>query len=549
MKHKNYSLIKVLQGLYVSITLLLLGILFIYTFYSLATVRSQYKSAQTQTMNLYVSDVDEALQKISSVLMSYYLQNTFNSLSDLNESELFFEKQQIQQQLSTSILFLNYCEGLFYYDYTNQEYCYAFSSESQRSQTYDTRLKIPEIVMDLIAEDGSDSKAGWYIATLEDTPYIFYLQWKDGICVGSWIQAQSLLPDMSSGVFRSETILCLKDHSETVLCGTDDFSKVSDRPSDFITLSVQLDTLPLKLELYAPKYSYLSTMSGGLKGLLMITVVALMTIPAIYHLMKRIVKRPLNQVLYSISQYESGHSDYVPSDEGMPGEIIQVNHALTNMYQEIQALKIDIYEKQLTLKDIHLQYLQHQIKPHFVINLLNTVSLMAQMNETRQIISVLTYLSDYMRNMINTNIRTTTLSEELKQLNNYLKLQEIRYPDQVTVEYKIDPALESFEIPVLTLQTLVENSFKHALDPEHPLKIWISAFSEPGHVIIIARDNGCGFPDDVLDKFNAHPQDTGDGHHIGLINIRQRLNLEYPDQASMTLRNDQGGVVIICLPR
>ena len=354
---------------------------------------------------------------------------------------------------------------------------------------------------------------------------------------------------MSSGSFRPETTLYLKDQNNSFLCGTEDFTKVTDHPSDFITLSSPLDTLPLKLELYAPKYSYLSTMSGGLKGLIIITIIALMTIPAVYYLMKRIVKRPLNQVLYSISQYESGHSDYIPSDEGMPGEIIQVNHALTNMYQEIQALKIDIYEKQLNLKEIHLQYLQHQIKPHFVINILNTVSLMAQMNETRQIISVLTYLSDYMRNMINVNIRTATLESELKQLDNYLKLQEIRYPDQVTVEYHIDPALNSFKIPVLTLQTLTENIFKHALDPEMPLKIWISAFSEPDHVIIIVRDNGCGFPEDVLEKFNAHPQDTGDGHHIGLVNIRQRLNLEYPDQASITLRNDHGGVVIICLPR
>ena len=95
MKHKNYSLIKVLQGLYVSITLLLLGILFIYTFYSLGTVRSQYKSAQQQTMNLYISDVDDSLRKISSVLMSYHLQNTFTSLTGLEASELFFEKQRI----------------------------------------------------------------------------------------------------------------------------------------------------------------------------------------------------------------------------------------------------------------------------------------------------------------------------------------------------------------------------------------------------------------------------------------------------------------------
>lgn len=549
MKHKNYSLIKVLQGLYVSITLLLLGILFIYTFYSLGTVRSQYKSAQQQTMNLYISDVDDSLRKISSVLMSYHLQNTFTSLTGLEASELFFEKQRIQEQLSTSILFLNYCEGLFYYDYENNEYCYAFSSESQRSQTYITRQKIPETVMNLIDADSYKTKAGWYITQIEDSFYIFYLQWGSGICIGSWIDAQSLLPDMTSGSFRPESILYLQDSRGNILCGTADTDHVEAHPSEYMTLSSDLDTMPLTLAFFAPKYSYLSTMSTGLKSLIVITVIALMTIPAVYALMKKIVKGPLNRVLYSISQYESGRGSYVPSDEGMPEEIIQINHALTNMYQEIQTLKIDIYEKQLNLKEIHLQYLQHQIKPHFVINILNTVSLMAQMNENGKIVSVLTYLSNYMRNMININIRTATLASEIDQLKNYLKLQEIRYPDQVTAEYNIDPELESFEIPVLTLQTLVENIFKHAMDPDTPLKIWIRAASENNHVVMMVKDNGCGFPEEVLEKFNTHPQDTGDGHHIGLVNIRQRLNLEYPDQASMTLRNDRGGVVIICLPR
>ena len=546
---KHYSLINVLQSLYVAITLLLLGILLIYAFYSLGTVRTQYQNAQEQTMNLYVSDVDDSLRKISSVLMSYHLQNTFTSLTGLTSEDLFFEKQHIQDQLSTSLLFLNYCEGLFYYDYENNEYCYVFSSESQRSQTYFTRQKIPETVMALIDTDSDTTKAGWYISEMEDTFYIFYLQWGSGICIGSWIEAHSLLPDMSDGTFRPESMLYLTDDRGNVLCGTDDFSKIQTHPSQYMSLSASLDTIPLSLSFYAPRYSYLPTMSAGLKSLMIITVIALMTIPAVYALIKRIVRQPLNQVLFSISQYESGHSAYIPSDNGMPHEIIQINHALTNMYQEIQTLKIDIYEKQLNLKEVHLQYLQHQIKPHFVINILNTVSLLAQMNETGKIVHVLTYLSDYMRNMININIRTATLSSEIRQLKNYLKLQEIRYPDQVTIEYKIDPELESFEIPVLTLQTLAENIFKHAMDPDAPLKIWICAVSEKNQVILTVKDNGCGFPEEVLEKFNAHPQDTGDGHHIGLVNIRQRLNLEYPEGASITLRNDRGGVVIICLPR
>lgn len=549
MRKTNYSLIKVLKRIYMSITLFLLAILITYNFYCLHTVKQQYTDAQQQSLDLYIHEIDNSLSKISSLLMSYQLQNIFPSLSDLDTQELFSAKKSITSQLSTALLFLNYCDGLFLYDYNNNEYCYAFSSTAERSQTYTTRITIPETVSQIIRNSNKPSNSQWTVVTIENYDYLLYLQWDDGVCTGSWIQAGSLLPGSSDSPFRPEIILNICDHQGTPLNTDKNVLMASSSEKKYIQLSQSFNIAPVTIVLYAPAASYLSTLNLGLGILLCVSVFALLTIPAVYTLIKRMLKQPLEQVLYSISQYESGHSDYTPCDEHMPCEIIHINHALTNMYHEIQTLKIDIYEKQLQLKDTHLQYLQHQIKPHFVINILNTLSLMAQMNDTQSIISVIGYLSNYLRNMLNTTIKTASIKSEIEQLNNYIKLQEMRYPEQIHVTCMIEPILGDFQIPVLTIQTLVENIFKHAMESYAELYISISASEKSDFVEIIVKDNGCGFPEDLIHHFNTHPEDTGDGQHIGLVNIRQRLNLEYPGQADMTLKNDSGAVVIIHLPK
>lgn len=172
---------------------------------------------------------------------------------------------------------------------------------------------------------------------------------------------------------------------------------------------------------------------------------------------------------------------------------------------------------------------------------------MAQMNEGAKITKIISNLSQYIRNTMNLTIRTTSLHHELEQLENYLALQRIRYPNQITVSYNIDPQVNDFKLPILTIQTLVENIFKHALEPYVPLIIQISAFIQQNNVVLTVHDNGCGFPEKLITAFNQPAPPASDGQHIGLINIRQRLDLEYP-LASMKLSNDSGALVTITLP-
>lgn len=548
MFRKPYSMIKFLQTLYTSITLFLLTILSIFVFYSLHTVKEQFTAAQQQALNLYTAELGQSLENIASSLRQFQIQDGFADLTSPDSGELYRRKSNIVTSFSSNIFFLNHCDGLFLYDRSNDTYIYSFNS-SGTEQTYNTRLKIRDTADEIMQTSALTSAAGWHFREIDGCQYLLYLQWVDDTCFGSWIIAKALLPSLPEFSAYSGTLMYLTDdNGDFIVSSTGDTSCPDQDGQRYIMTRSSSTALPFTLYSCIPESHYLSTMSFSLKVLLMVSIFSILTIAVVYISLKRVVKQPLNQVLHAITRYESGDLDYVPDNKKMPGEIVHINHALANMSQEIKRLKIDVYEKQLSLKDIQLQYLQHQIKPHFVINILNTISLMVQMKESRKIIDIIHYLSGYMRNMMNLNIRTTTLQQELIQLENYLNLQRIRYPDQITVSYAIQAELESFKIPILTIQTLVENIFKHAMEPYIPLTIRIEASIMHDQVVLCVRDNGCGFPAEMLEEFNEKPNAPSDGTHIGLVNIRQRLYLEYQERASMQLLNDSGAVIIITLP-
>lgn len=131
-----------------------------------------------------------------------------------------------------------------------------------------------------------------------------------------------------------------------------------------------------------------------------------------------------------------------------------------------------------------LKALQSKIDPHFLFNSLNTLQSMVRHqhpNSERFIIS----LSDFYRHTLMHNEDTTLpLSDELSVLRSYLFLMERRNEGAVQISWQIDPALQSFHLPTLSLQVAVENCFKHnSISAKMPLQIEI--YSSDDHYITV----------------------------------------------------------------
>lgn len=165
-----------------------------------------------------------------------------------------------------------------------------------------------------------------------------------------------------------------------------------------------------------------------------------------------------------------------------------------------------------------LAFLKSQINPHFLFNTLNNIYALTYAKSDAAPGAILK-LSDLMRYMLYDSTNgpdRVPLSKEIQYLNSFVELEKLRVA-QAHVEFSVEGNTDLFRIEPLLLVSFVENAFKHGdlTDPNHPL------------VLDLSVQNG-KLRFDTLNKKISRQTDAVGG--IGLVNVRRRLQLLYPDR-------------------
>ena len=174
------------------------------------------------------------------------------------------------------------------------------------------------------------------------------------------------------------------------------------------------------------------------------------------------------------------------------------------------------------LKYSELKALQSQINPHFLFNVLNTMASLIRTNPEKAR-EVTIDLSRYLRYNLDNNVKSVELIKELNQIDNYIKIEKVRFGDKLNIIYDVDESLYNFQIPSLIIQPLVENSIKHGILKKREngcVKIIVKKIDKDIEVII--EDDGVGIEQTVIDNLDKQIQEN-----IGLKNVHQRLKLLY----------------------
>lgn len=190
-------------------------------------------------------------------------------------------------------------------------------------------------------------------------------------------------------------------------------------------------------------------------------------------------------------------------------------------------LQNKILTTQLQIKDQELQYLKKQIHPHFLFNTLNTIYGFALRGskDTPDIILKLSNLLDYI--LYQVSKPKVSLKEEILHIQEYIDLERIRFQDTLKISFKSDIGDKDKLIPPMLLIPFVENAFKHGNLIEGFLHIFIE-------IQLIGDSLDFSIKNTV--KNNSEPQKESG---IGLVNIRKRLDLMYPDNYSLRVTTDQ----------
>ena len=201
-------------------------------------------------------------------------------------------------------------------------------------------------------------------------------------------------------------------------------------------------------------------------------------------------------------------------------------------------------------KDAEIHALQSQINPHFLYNTLDSIRGLALMNDDEEVADMTEALSVFFRYSIGQKGHIVTLQDELENIKNYLVIQNNRFKNKLFFQVLIDgdeADILHCRLPKLLLQPVIENAIYHGIEPKiGPGHITVRISTTEKRLIINVRDDGIGMDESDLQSINQklrkgkYVDESTHGNGIALININQRIILNYGERYGITLASTKG---------
>ena len=231
-------------------------------------------------------------------------------------------------------------------------------------------------------------------------------------------------------------------------------------------------------------------------------------------------------------------------------EIGILSEEFNKMSEQIRQLVDQVYREQRAKRKSELAALQAQINPHFLYNTLNSVSSLIKMNCPDEAFIMIQAIGTFYRTSLSDGKTLIPLEQEITNIENYIKIQKVRYGNKIEYEIDIENEILQEWIVKLTLQPLVENSIYHGIKEMRGKGIIrIKGWKEKNKVFIQVSDNGLGIPEEKLEElFSKDYREKGSA--FGLFNIQQRLQIYFGKEYGLTVESklSQGTKATVCIP-
>lgn len=262
----------------------------------------------------------------------------------------------------------------------------------------------------------------------------------------------------------------------------------------------------------------------------------------------QIVKRMLRQfysILRSIRLVQKGDLS-VRIDAYANDEMGELGEQLNKMLDRIQELMDENMKRQMLVKNSEIRALQNQINAHFIYNVLESIKMMAEIDEKYEISDAITALGKLLRYSMRWVSGNVKLEEELEYIKSYMVLINLRYDYEIILALNLPEELLSQEIPKMSLQPIVENAILHGIEPlSEDSTIYIKGWIENDDCIIEISDTGKGMTDAQVraleDKINGAVEESGgNGHGIGLKNVQDRIHMSFGGNYGIRIASKYG---------
>ena len=527
------------------LVLLLTLVLAAYALSSYSTLRAEIEQSAENFLQVYGGELKSRVQQMDRVLSNLLVQN-YSDLMIIKGAE---EPKRVYAALSIKTYItdqLRSDDTIGCIVVADQRYDICVDA-SASSLGYWDRTAMREYTK-ARARDNK-SLAGWNFVALNNQTYLTKSYVYDGRSVTAFTNTADVLATIPSGDYGEQTFV-LTDEAELVADSIGEplpeLKKgeplsVGDSPR---TLLVSYTVVPGQVLLHSVVQN-LSVWKSVRSGTALVLAAMLFTIFFGFLLIRYVRKQmiqPMNTMTEGMKRIDQGEYELRIEGEYATTEFTHLKETFNKLMDEIVHLKIQSYEKIIALKDMELKSIRLQIKPHFFLNAISTLSSMNSQGRGQQIKGYVEALSKNIRYMFKSGLHTVPVKEELRHIENYFDMQEFKYPNCAFYFIDLPPALEGWRIPQMLIQTFVENEFKYAVSVDAVLTVLIKVSLDERNgqtmLLIEIEDDGKGYPRDVLRYMNGQGRPrTADGTRVGLWSVKRMLELMYERGDLLELKN------------
>lgn len=546
MMKKVKSFLPVISGYLLTLTILIAIILTIFLTSSYIILKKEIDESSEALLNLYMNDLENTLSKMD---------NYFTGIA-MQEVELARLKSNDQNVRSLSAMILhNYMQELI----TDNEIADVIVVYDSRhdicldviKRGFDFRAKnlLRDHTKNLVTQNRSNPQ--WDILTIENESYLHKALIHDEQVIGVYLKAEQVLNYLDE-VGRINRMIGLTDSEGTLVKAWGKIDKTIELGSSLSSLDPQSYFIEKKsiLKSSLSLYSVVNKTSMITQINVSVIIVGIVVVATfVFQLfflryVKKEIAQPMQHIIQDMKIIKRGEYQNRIKGNFSTDEFLLLQQTTNKMIDEIVGLKIASYEKIIEIQDIELKSIRLQIKPHFFLNALVTISGLSIQNKNDLIVKYIEALSKNIRYMFRVGIHTVSIIDEIRHVNNYIEMQELKYPDRLFALIDLPKELEEWRVPQMIVHTFIENIYKYAISPNQIISFLVKVrtveYQEEEMLFIEIEDDGKGYPQEIINvvKNNIQPINQ-DGTGFGLWSIKRMLEIMYEKNELMILGNKE----------
>lgn len=526
--------------------------------YLIRKYQEERQSAERGALSSYIDTVQNAMEKIDRQLSEIYRSNEdFSALQkEMDPIKEYSISYDLRENLYSS-MFVDETLNGFYVFYNGLEKS-LFQADRKKIDP-DNAVAIRKMLQSLL---GNGNVKRWFCLHVDEEVYLALNFERENVAIIGILSLQNIDTNFRENIGKNlEVILsdagnvlknkALAEEIDLRQMTSSYTDRFEGRSKGYRIYGMRVPNTEMWIYT-AYRLSIWSTMTIWQLILLILTGLSILAVAVMYRFLQKQIVMPLRHLVSRMNDIREGRQLEEDSKVYCFYELSEAGRTLSEMVQELKKQKLLVYEEIIEKQKAQMQYLQLQLQPHFYLNGLKMLNVLALDKDTEKMQDLIMNLSVHLRYLLQAEREMISIHKELEFIENYICMQKHLSGRPVVCEIDCDTEVRRWNIPVMAVFTFVENSIKYARlgNSQIPLEIQVTArrlqTDTDLFLDLMIQDNGQGYSEEILKEING---DIVIGNqNIGINNLKRRCLILYGHKVEFCFDNDEGAFSELIIP-